>query len=199
MAIVTKTLTFEGKRAGSIVENPNIAYLNDVELTQIQYDQLYGSELRVTETDVLKFKFVIPNDAILGYSEGDIFYKSKMVSGENELRCKDKGVYNDDQTTYKQKLLTTYQVDLDNTNELNFNITTTGEYGIYEVKVDVIYNDNGLNSYGGQYQYDQGSGVIVTVPIQNKKLEEIVTELESKPTNSITNVTFAQIGVEIVD
>ena len=69
MAIVTKTLTFEGKRAGSVVENPNIAYLNDVELTQTQYDQIYGSELRVTETDVLKFKFVIPNDAILPSNE----------------------------------------------------------------------------------------------------------------------------------
>lgn len=199
MAIVTETLTFEGKRAGSVVENPNIAYLNDVELTQTQYDQLYGSELRVTETDVLKFKFVIPNDAILGYSEGDIYYKSKMVSGENELRCKDKGVYNNDTTTYKQKLLATYQIDLDNTNELNFNISTTGDYGIYEVKVDVVYNDNGLNSYGGQYQYAESGGTIVTVPIQNKKLEEIITELEGRPTNSITNVTFAQIGVESVD
>jgi len=199
MAIVTKTLTFEGKKSGSVVENPNIAYFNDVEFTQTQYDQIYGSELRVTKDDVLKFTFVLPNDSIIGYQEGDIYYKSKLDDGENELRSSDKGVYNNDTTTYKQKLLATYTTDIIDTNKLEFTITSTGDYGIYEVKIDVIYNDNGLNSYGGQYQYQENGGTIVTVPIQNKKLEEIVTELEGRPSNSITNVTFAQIGVEIVD
>jgi len=199
MAIVTETLTFEGKVSGSTTQNPNIAYLNDVEFTQLQYDQIFASELRVTKDDVLKFIFVVPNDVIVGYQEGDIYYKSKMDSGENELRCSDKGVYNNDLTTYKQKLLATYAPDISDTNKIEFNITATGDYGIYEVKIDVIYNDNGLNNYGGQYQYQESGGTVITVPIIEKKLEEIFTELESKPSNSITNVTFAQIGIEIVD
>ena len=199
MAIVTKTLTFEGKKSGSVVENTNIAYFNDVEFTQTQYDQIYGSELRVSKDDILKFTFVLPPDTILAYQEGDIYYKSKLDDGENELRSSDKGVYNNDTTTYKQKLLATYASDIVDENKIEFTIKSTGDYGIYEVKIDVIYNDNGLNSYGGQYQYQESGGTIVTVPIQNKKLEEIVTELEGRPSNSITNVTFAQIGVEIVD
>lgn len=198
MSIQTKTLDFTGKVSGSTVENKNIAYLNGVELTQSQYNNIFGNELRVTETDILSFEFPIDDEYLLLLNSNTIYYKSKLDSGENELRCNDKGVYNNDATTYKQKLLETYEVDLDN-KVLKFNITSTGNYGIYEVKVDVVYDDNGLNSYGGQYQYTETGGTIVTVPIQNKKLEDITTELQGRPTNSITNVTFAQIGVEIVD
>lgn len=197
MSIQTKTLDFTGKVSGSTVENKNIAYLNDVELTQTQYNSIFGNELRVTSNDVLSFEFPIDDEYLLLLSSNTIYYKSKLNSGENELRCNDKAVYNNDTAMYKQKLLETYEVDLDN-KVLKFNITSTGDYGIYEVKVDVVYDDNGLNSYGGQYQFND-SGNIVTVPIQNKKLEEIVSELQSKPTNSITNATFAQIGVESVD
>lgn len=197
MSIQTVTLDFTGKVSGSTVENKNVAYLNDVELTQSQYNQIFGNELRVSETDKLSFEFPIDDEYLTLYQTGTIYYKSKLDSGENELRCNDKGVYNNDTTMYKQKLLNTYEIDLDN-KVLKFNITSNGKYGVYEVKVDVIYDDNGLNSYGGQYQYND-SGNIVTVPIQNKKLEEITTELQGRPVNSITNVTFAQIGVEIVD
>lgn len=198
MSVQTKTLDFTGKISGSTVENKNVAYFNDVEFTQSQYDSIFGSELRVTPTDVLKFEFPIDDEYLLLLDGCHIYYKSKLVDGENELRCNDRAVYNDDKTTYKQKTLTAYEVDLDN-KVLKFNVTTTGEYGIYEIKVDVVYDDNGLNSYGGQYQYTESGGVIVTVPIQNKKLEEITTELEGRPVNSITNVTFAQIGVETVE
>lgn len=196
MALQTKTLDFTGKISGSTTENKNIAYFNDVEFTQSQYDQIFGSELRVTPTDVLRFEFPIDDEYLLMLQSNSIYYKSKLDSGENELRCNDKGVYNNDTTLYKQKMLETYEVDLVN-KMLKFNITSTGNYGIYEVKVDVTYDDNGLNSYGGQYQYNN-SGTIVTVPIQNKKLEEITTELNGRPVNSITNVTFAQIGTELV-
>ncbi|QOR56260.1 hypothetical protein KNV66_gp43 [Bacillus phage DLc1] len=197
MTIQTKTLTFEGKRAGSIVENPNIAYLNDVEFTQTQYDLIYGSELRATTTDKLSFEFPIDPDYLTGLQGISIYYKSKMDSGENELRCNDKGVYNNDTTMYKQKTLGIFTVDVIN-EKVKFDITTTGDYGIYEVKLDVVYDDAGLNSYGGQYQYTESGGTVVTVPIQGKKLEEITTELNGRPVNSITNVTFAQIGVELV-
>lgn len=196
MALQTKTLDFTGKISGSTSENKNVAYFNDVEFTQSQYDQIFGSELRVTPTDILRFEFPIDDEYLLMLQSNSIYYKSKLDSGENELRCNDKGVYNNDTTLYKQKMLETYEVDLDN-KVLKFNITSTGNYGIYEVKVDVTYDDNGLNSYGGQYQYNN-SGTIVTVPIQNKKLEEITTELNGRPVNSITNVTFAQIGTELV-
>lgn len=197
MALQTVTLDFSGKVSGSTVENKNVAYLNGVEFTQTEYNNIFGNELRVSETDVLSFEFPIDDEYLLLLSSNTIYYKSKLDSGENELRCNDKGVYNNDTAMYKQKLLETYEVDLDN-NVLKFTVTGTGSYGIYEVKVDVVYDDNGLNSYGGQYQFND-SGNIVTVPIQNKKLEEIVTELQGRPTNSITNVTFAQIGVESVD
>lgn len=197
MALQTVTLDFTGKVSGSTVENKNVAYLNDVEFTQTQYNQIFGNELRVSETDKLSFEFPIDDEYLLLLSSNTIYYKSKLDSGENELRCNDKAVYNDDTTTYKQKLLNTYEVDLDE-KVLKFNITSTGSYGIYEVKVEVVYDDNGLNSYGGQYQYSE-NGVVTTIPIQNKKLEEITTELQSRPVNSITNVTFAQIGVESID
>ncbi|QWT50650.1 hypothetical protein DLn1_00007 [Bacillus phage DLn1] len=197
MAIQTKTLDFTGKIAGSTTENENIAYFNDVEFTQSQYDSIFGSELRVAPSDTLSFEFPIHDDYLLMLQSNSIYYKSKLDGGENELRCNDKGVYNNDTTMYKQKMLETYEVDLDN-KVLKFNITSTGDYGIYEVKVDVVYDDNGLNSYGGQYQFND-SGNIVTVPIQNKKLEEITTELQGRPVNSITNVTFAQIGTEVID
>lgn len=198
MAIQTITLDFTGKISGSTVENKNVAYMNDVEFTQLQYDQIFGSELRVTTTDVLKFEFPLPADTVTGLQYVTIYYKSKLDSGENELRSDDRAVYNSNTTTYLQKQLDAYIGNIVN-DTVMFNITTTGDYGIYEVKVDVIYNDNGLNSYGGQYQYEESGGTIVTVPIQDKKLSEITTELESRPVNSITNVTFAQIGVEIVD
>lgn len=198
MAIQTITLDFTGKISGSTVENKNVAYMNDVEFTQLQYDQIFGSELRVTTTDVLKFEFPLPADTVTGLQYVTIYYKSKLDSGENELRSDDRAVYNSNTTTYLQKQLDVYIGNIVN-DTVMFNITTTGDYGIYEVKVDVIYNDNGLNSYGGQYQYEESGGTIVTVPIQDKKLSEITTELESRPVNSITNVTFAQIGVEIVD
>lgn len=197
MGLQTKTLDFTGKIAGSTTENENVAYFNGVEFTQSQYDSIFGSELRVTPTDTLSFEFPIHDDYLLLLQSNSIYYKSKLDDGENELRCNDKGVYNNNTTLYKQKMLETYEVDLDN-KILKFNITSTGNYGIYEVKVDVLYDDNGLNSYGGQYQYSD-NGTIVTVPIQNKKLEEITTELQGKPVNSITNVTFAQIGTEVVD
>ncbi|USL89519.1 hypothetical protein vBBcePLY3_00008 [Bacillus phage vB_BceP_LY3] len=196
MALQTVTLDFTGKVSGSTVENKNVAYLNDVELTQTQYNQIFGNELRVNETDKLRFEFPIDDEYLMLLQSNTIYYKSKLDSGENELRCNDKGVYNNDTTMYKQKLLNTYEVDLDS-KVLKFDITSTGKYGVYEVKVDVVYDDNGLNSYGGQYQYNDG-GNVITVPIQNKKLEEITTELQGKPVNSITNVTFAQIGVELV-
>jgi len=198
VAIQTITLDFTGKISGSTVENKNVAYMNDVEFTQLQYDQIFGSELRVTTTDVLKFEFPLPADTVTGLQYVTIYYKSKLDSGENELRSDDRAVYNSNTTTYLQKQLDVYIGNIVN-DTVMFNITTTGDYGIYEVKVDVIYNDNGLNSYGGQYQYEESGGTIVTVPIQDKKLSEITTELESRPVNSITNVTFAQIGVEIVD
>jgi len=198
VAIQTITLDFTGKISGSTVENKNVAYMNDVEFTQLQYDQIFGSELRVTTTDVLKFEFPLPADTVTGLQYVTIYYKSKLDSGENELRSDDRAVYNSNTTTYLQKQLDAYIGNIVN-DTVMFNITTTGDYGIYEVKVDVIYNDNGLNSYGGQYQYEESGGTIVTVPIQDKKLSEITTELESRPVNSITNVTFAQIGVEIVD
>lgn len=197
MALQTITLDFTGKKAGSIVENPNIAYLNDVEFTQTQYDLIFGSELRVNTTDVLKFEFPVPPDAQLNLQYVDIYYKSKMDSGENELRSSDKGVYNNDTVMYKQKMLEIYGVDIQN-QKIEFNITTTGDYGIYEVKCVVVYDDAGLNIYGGQYQYSDTGGVVVTVPIQNKKLEEITSELEGRPVNSVTNVTFAQVGTELV-
>lgn len=198
MAIQTITLDFTGKKAGSIVENPNIAYMNNVEFTQLQYDQIFGSELRVGLADTLKFEFPLPTEAQVGLQSVGIYYKSKLDSGENELRSSDKGVYNNDTTMYKQKLLEIYSVDIVD-NKIEFNITSTGDYGTYEVKCDVAYDDAGLNSYGGQYQYTESGGTVVTVPIQNKKLQEITAELEGRPVNSITNVTFAQIGVEVVD
>ncbi|ASU04130.1 hypothetical protein [Bacillus phage KonjoTrouble] len=197
MALQTITLDFTGKIAGSTTQNPNIAYFNDVEFTQLQYDQIFGSELRVATTDVLKFEFPVPTEAQINLQSVGIYYKSKLDSGENELRSSDKGVYNDDTTMYKQKLLEIYGVDIQD-QTIKFNITTTGDYGVYEVKCDVTYDDAGLNIYGGQYQYNDTGGVVVTVPIQNKKLEEITAELESRPVNSVTNVTFAQVGTELV-
>ncbi|ANT41121.1 hypothetical protein MUK66_gp07 [Bacillus phage Aurora] len=197
MALQTITLDFTGKIAGSTTQNPNIAYFNDVEFTQLQYDQIFGSELRVATTDVLKFEFPVPTEAQINLQSVGIYYKSKLDSGENELRSSDKGVYNDDTTMYKQKLLEIYGIDIQD-QTIKFNITTTGDYGVYEVKCDVTYDDAGLNIYGGQYQYNDTGGVVVTVPIQNKKLEEITTELEGRPANSVTNVTFAQVGTELV-
>ncbi|QQM14998.1 hypothetical protein THORNTON_7 [Bacillus phage Thornton] len=197
MSLQTITLDFTGKIAGSTTQNPNIAYFNDVEFTQLQYDQIFGSELRVATTDVLKFEFPVPTEAQINLQSVGIYYKSKLDSGENELRSSDKGVYNDDTTMYKQKLLEIYGVDIQD-QTIKFNITTTGDYGVYEVKCDVTYDDAGLNIYGGQYQYNDTGGVVVTVPIQNKKLEEITTELEGRPANSVTNVTFAQVGTELV-
>ncbi|QOC56867.1 hypothetical protein [Bacillus phage Baseball_field] len=197
MSLQTITLDFTGKIAGSTTQNPNIAYFNDVEFTQLQYDQIFGSELRVATTDVLKFEFPVPTEAQINLQSVGIYYKSKLDSGENELRSSDKGVYNDDATMYKQKLLEIYGIDIQD-QTIKFNITTTGNYGIYEVKCDVTYDDSGLNIYGGQYQYSDNGGVVVTVPIQNKKLEEITTELEGRPANSVTNVTFAQVGTELV-
>lgn len=197
MALQTITLTFEGKRAGSTVENKNIGYFNDVEFTQLQYDSIFGSELRVTKDDILKFEFPVPTEAQVNLQSVGIYYKSKLDEGENELRSSDKGIYNNDTTIYKQKLLEIYAIDIE-AQTIKFNIQSTGDYGIYEVKCDVTYDDSGLNIYGGQYQFDQGGGIIVTVPIQNKKLEEITTELEGRPVNSVTNVTFAQVGTELV-
>ena len=197
MALQIVTLDFTGKKAGSVVENPNIGYINGVEFTQTQYDQIFGSELRVNTTDELTFEFPLPTETQIGLQSVGIYYKSKLDSGENELRSSDKAVYNNDTVTYKQKLLEIYGVDIIN-NIIKFKITTTGDYGTYEVKCDVTYDDAGLNSYGGQYQYRETGGTIVTVPIQNKKLQEITTELEGRPVNSITNVTFAQIGTELV-
>ncbi|UIS65844.1 hypothetical protein ADEMBY_7 [Bacillus phage Ademby] len=197
MALQTITLDFTGKIAGSTTQNPNIAYFNDVEFTQLQYDQIFGSELRVATTDVLKFEFPVPTEAQINLQSVGIYYKSKLDSGENELRSSDKGVYNDDTTMYKQKLLEIYGIDIQD-QTIKFNITTTGDYGVYEVKCNVTYDDAGLNIYGGQYQYSDNGGVVVTVPIRNKKLEEITTELEGRPVNSVTNVTFAQVGTELV-
>lgn len=197
MALQTKTLDFTGKISGSTVENKNVAFFNGTEFTQTQYDQIFGSELRVTTTDELTFEFPLPPDTITGLQYATIYFKSKMVSGEVELRCDDKGVYNTDTTLYKQKLLEVYTSNIVN-DTIKFNMKSTGDYGTYEVKIDVLYDDAGLNNYGGQYVY-QDSGNSITVPIQGKKLEEIITELEGRPVNSITNVTFAQIGTEIVN
>lgn len=197
MALQTVTLDFTGKIAGSTVENKNIAYFNGVEFTQTQYDMIFGSQLRATSADELTFDFPLPTEAQIGLQSVGIYYKSKLDSGENELRSSDKGVYNNDTAMYKQKLLEIYSVDIVD-NIIKFKITSTGDYGIYEVKCDVTYDDAGLNSYGGQYQYTESGGTVVTVPIQGKKLEEITTELNGRPVNSITNVTFAQIGTELV-
>lgn len=196
MTLQTITLDFTGKIAGSTVENKNVAYMNGVEFTQTQYDLIFGSELRVTTTDELSFEFPLPPDTVIGLQSVGIYYKSKLDSGENELRSSDKGVYNNDTVMYKQKLLEIYVVDIID-NIIKFKINSTGDYGTYEVKCDVLYDDAGLNSYGGQYVYQDG-GTSITVPIQGKKLEEIITELEGRPTNSIANVTFAQIGTELV-
>jgi len=102
--IQTKTLDFTGKIAGSIVENPNIAKMNGVEFTQTQYDSIFLGGLDVLSTNVLSFEFPVPDEVQIGLEEVDIYYKSKLVSGENELRSSDKGVYNNDTTIYKQKM-----------------------------------------------------------------------------------------------
>lgn len=194
MTIQENELTFQSKISGSTTPNPNIAKLNGVEFTQLQYDQIYASELRVNTVDVLEFEFPVPNEYQLGLQEVDIYYKSKMDSGENELRASDKGIYNNDTTTYKQKMLAIYTVDIEN-NIIKFRIDSTGDYGIYEVKCNVIWDDQGMNRYTGNYSYAD-SGNDITVPIVNKKMEDIFTELESKPSNSISYVSFVQVPTE---
>ena len=190
--IQTKTLDFTGKIAGSTVENKNVAKLNGVEFTQLQYDQIFGSQLLVTTTDVLEFEFPVPDDVKIGLEEVNIYYKSKMDSGENELRSSDKGVYNKDTTIYKQKMLAIYKVDVEN-DVIKFNITSTGNYGIYEVKCDCLFDDAGLNSYSGNYTYLSGTGMDTTVTISRKKLETVITEIEALPVNSLSYLTIAQV------
>jgi len=190
--IQTKTLDFTGKIAGSVVENPNIAKMNGVEFTQTQYDSIFLGGLDVLTSDILSFEFPVPDEVQIGLEEVDIYYKSKLVSGENELRSSDKAVYNNDTTIYKQKMLAIYKVDVVD-NIIKFNITTTGDYGIYEVKCDCLYNDAGLNSYSGNYTYNTSVGTDVTVTIDRKKLEDVITEIEGLPVNSLSYITFAQV------
>jgi len=196
--IQEKELTFQGKIAGSVIENPNIAYFNGVEFTQTQYDQIYGSELRVTETDELTFEFPLPQDVQIGLQYVQIYFKAKVDSGEVELRSVDHGIYNDNTTTYQQKFVQVPNNQIEN-NIVKFNMKSTGKYGAYEIKVMVTYDDAGLNSYSGNYTYQPSGETDTTITINRKKLEEIITELEALPVNSLTYVTFAQVGTESVN
>jgi len=198
MSIQEKELTFQGKVAGSVTENPNIAYFNGVEFTQSQYDQIYGSELLVTETDELSFEFPLPQDVQIGLQYVQIYFKAKVDSGEVELRSADYGVYNNNTTTYQQKFVQVSNNQVED-NIVKFNMKSTGNYGTYEVKVVVTYDDAGLNSYSGNYTYQPTGGTDTTITINRKKLDEIITELEGLPVNTLTYVTFAQVGTESVD
>ncbi|AGI10596.1 hypothetical protein mgb1_007 [Bacillus phage MG-B1] len=190
--IQTKTLDFTGKISGSITQNPNIAKMNGVEFTQTQYNLIFGSELSVASTDELTFEFPVPNDVKVGLQFVQIYFKSKVVSGEVELRSSDKGVYNDDTVIYKQKFVQISPSEIEN-DVIKFNIKSTDDYGVYEVKCDCIYDDDGLNSYSGNYTYLNSSSISTTVTITSKKLADIMTELESLPVDSLTYTTFAQV------
>lgn len=146
MTLVTKEYTFDGKVAGSTTENPAIAKLNGVEFTQEQYNDIFGASLELPNdpSPVLEFEFPYEESKVESVT---IYFKSRVANGVITCERGDYGVFKRD-NEYSQKQLTV-TTDLPDKGTINFKITSTDNIDIYEVKIEVLYDDSTMRKYSG--------------------------------------------------
>lgn len=146
MTLITKEYTFEGKVAGSTVENKAVAKLNGVEFTQEQYNNIFGSALEIPNTPnpVLEFEFPYEESKVTSVT---IYFKSRVANGIITCERGDYGVFKRD-NEYSQKQLT-ITTDLPDNGTMSFKITSTDNIDIYEVKIEVLFDDETLRQYSG--------------------------------------------------
>lgn len=196
MTLISKEYTFNGKIAGSIVENKAIAKLNGVEFTQDQYDQILGSVLSLpnTPSPVLEFEFPYVESQVRGVS---IYFKSRVDNGVITCERGDYGVFKRD-NVYSQKQLNVFDGLIDN-GSLKFKISSTDNIDIYEVKISVLYDDSTLRKYSG-YISTGDDNANTKEYYSSLTKEEFIDRLNSITTDNISDFagTWSPVTGEII-
>lgn len=146
MTLIEKEYTFDGKVAGSTVENKAVAKLNGVEFTQEQYNNIFGASLELpnTPSPVLEFEFPYEESQI---DRITIYFTSRVANGVITCERNDYGVFVR-KDVYEQKQFVVFD-GLTDAGTVNFKITSTDNLDIYGVKVSVLYDDSTMRKYSG--------------------------------------------------
>jgi hypothetical protein len=196
MTLISKEYNFVGKISGSVVENKAVTKLNGVELTQDQYDHMIGSSLELPNTPIpiLEFEFPYEESQV---QQITIYFKSRVSDGIITCERGDYGVFKRDNVYSQKQLLITDNL-LDG-GTMSFKITSTDNIDIYEVKIEVLYDDSTMRKY---------SGYISTGDDQSNNREfyngltkeEFVFKLNSVSTDTISDFagTWQPVAGEII-
>ena len=196
MALIEKEYTFDGKVAGSTIENKSVAKLNGVEFTQEQYNNIFGASLELpnTPSPVLEFEFPYEESKVETVT---IYFKSRVANGVITCERGDYGVFKrDNEYSQKQLLLTS---DLTDQGTISFKITSTDNIDIYEVKIAVLYDDSTLRKYAGYISTGDDSN-------NNREFyngltkEEVIAKLNEVTTDTISDFagTWQPVAGEII-
>lgn len=196
MTLVTKEYTFDGKVAGSTVENKSVAKLNGVEFTQEQYNDIFGASLELpnTPSPVLEFEFPYEESKVESVT---IYFKSRVANGVITCERGDYGVFKRD-NEYSQKQLTV-TTELPDQGTINFKITSTDNIDIYEVKIEVLYDDSTLRKYAGYISTGDDANNTREY-YNNLTKEEVIGKLNSVASDTISDFagTWQPVAGEII-
>ncbi|ALH46470.1 hypothetical protein VMY22_5 [Bacillus phage VMY22] len=190
-----KQYDFKGKIAGSVVENKAIAYLNDVEFTQEQYDGVYNSSMIVPAESTIRMEFPIEENKGVIQTVSN-YFTGKIESGTITLAVGDYAVYNRS-GEFKQSMLDVNISEMTD-NKIVMTFTATKEYEFYRTLLTVLYDDEAINRYTGVVSYLQ-DGNMITETLNSLVFTDLISKLQSYPENSIDNSTFSKVPYEGVE
>lgn len=196
MTLISKEYTFAGKVAGSTTENKAIAKLNGVEFSQDQYDNIFGASLELpnTPSPVLEFEFPYEESKVESVT---IYFKSRVANGVITCERGDYGVFKRDNTYSQKQLLLTN--DLTDQGTIIFKITSTDNIDIYEVKIEVLYDDSTLRKYAGYISTGDDANNNREY-YNNLTKDEVISKLSSVATDTISDFagTWQPVAGEII-
>ena len=196
MTLISKEYTFAGKVAGSTTENKHIAKLNGVEFSQEQYDNIFGASLELpnTPSPVLEFEFPYEESKVESVT---IYFKSRVANGVITCERGDYGVFKRDNTYSQKQLLLTN--DLTDQGTIIFKITSTDNIDIYEVKIEVLYDDSTLRKYAGYISTGDDANNNREY-YNNLTKDEVISKLSSVATDTISDFagTWQPVAGEII-
>jgi len=197
MDLLQKTYDFKGKIVGSIVENPHKALLNDVEFTQGQYDNIYGSSLKLNLPVSIGISFYfmidIPKEKI---KRVDIIFTAKASDKYVLMRCNEEAKYQS-KPEFVQPILNVPIANINTQGQLFFKCygNKNIDFEIYGVKVNVYYDNDANNRYSGNLTHMDGANT-VNVLIDGKTYDELQELLSTMHDKDVQYCTFAKMPVE---
>lgn len=193
-----KTFDFKGKISGSVVENPHIALLNNVEFTQQQYDNVYGTELKYNTTAApsvkMTFKVDIPVEQI---QIVQFIFTAKATDRYFIARCGEDGKYQSS-AEYRQRILQADKVEIKNGEIIvTFGSRANIDTYLYGVRLVITY-DGLVDVYSGNYFYEDGVNSQKRVDIKKETFTKVMTDLQALPLNSVDYVTFTKVPRDVI-